>query len=208
MKDKKINDNMLIIIAAVVLISLVVGVSYAAFRYSKIGNVENVITTGAITMSYTESEKGINLVDALPMTDVTGKNLNDEGQIFDFTVAATIKGSMSINYAITATIEEDNYLTSNFVKVYLTDVDDKVDSLFGSDAKRVKDLKKADDNNMAGVPSGEFILKEGIYSKNTVENYRLRMWVAEDYVGAGSGNMPKQTYKLKVNVYGNAGALQ
>ena len=71
MKIKK-KENILII-ALLILMILAIGVSYAAFSFSKIGTKVNSITTGTITMSYEESDNTITLNGALPTTDETGK---------------------------------------------------------------------------------------------------------------------------------------
>ena len=71
MKVKK-KENILII-ALLILMILAIGVSYAAFSFSKIGTKVNSITTGSITMSYEESDNTITLNGALPTTDETGK---------------------------------------------------------------------------------------------------------------------------------------
>ena len=71
MKIKK-KENILII-ALLILMILAIGVSYAAFSFSKIGTKVNSITTGSITMSYEESDNTITLNGALPTTDETGK---------------------------------------------------------------------------------------------------------------------------------------
>ena len=55
------------------------------------------------------------------------------------------------------------------------------------------------------APDGQFILKSGTISSNEDTTYRLRMWVADDYAGAG-GSITSQNYKLRVNVYGAAAA--
>ena len=56
-----------------VLIIAIIGVSYAAFRFTGEGQKINSITTGSITMTYEESSNTISLNGALPTTDATGK---------------------------------------------------------------------------------------------------------------------------------------
>ena len=104
MKDNNNNSKqvLLSVLGVAILVVAVVGVSFAAFSYSKTGEKVNTITTGTITMSYSETTNGINLTNALPMTDEVGKTLSEENQYFDFTVGATISGTTTINYAITA----------------------------------------------------------------------------------------------------------
>ena len=81
------------------LIIAIIGVSYAAFRFTGEGQRVNTITTGSITMTYTETDNVINLEGALPTTDRTGKTLSD---YFEFTVSSSISGDVNINYEISA----------------------------------------------------------------------------------------------------------
>ena len=46
------------------MILAIIGVSYAAFSFSKQGNIPNKITTGSITMTYEESDNTITLGNA------------------------------------------------------------------------------------------------------------------------------------------------
>ena len=63
----KKKENIVIIVLLVVMILAVIGVSYAAFNYSKTGTKLNSITTGSITMTYTETDNTITLNGALPV---------------------------------------------------------------------------------------------------------------------------------------------
>ena len=188
------------ILGVAILIVAVVGISFAAFTYAKTGATTNTITTGTITMGYTEPTNGINLTDALPITDTAGKALSGDNNTFDFTVTATIAGTTSINYAITAVKGDGCTLADDGIKVYLTDQND-AEVLAPT---KVTALSKTVAGNDAGAPADQYVLKTGTYSTvgTTTENYRLRMWVADDYVAPATS----QKYILKVNVYGAAAA--
>ena len=200
MKNSSSKQVLLAVLGVIILIIAVVGVSFAAFSYSRTGEKINQITTGTITMSYTDVSNGINISDALPMSDANGKVLADENQYFDFKVTATISGTTTINYDITAT-KEDSTLPDTAVKVYLTSADDSTVEL---DATKVSALPTTS-SSASKAPDGQFILKSGTISSNEDTTYRLRMWVADDYAGAG-GSITSQNYKLRVNVYGAAAA--
>lgn len=60
-KNKKIIFS---VIGLIILIALVIGVTYAAFSYSKAGSTLNTITTGTITMTYNEAKNGITIDNA------------------------------------------------------------------------------------------------------------------------------------------------
>jgi len=186
------------ILGVAILIVAVVGISFAAFSYSKTGTVANTITTGTITMSYSEPTNGINLTNALPITDTAGKALTGNNNTFDFTVAATVSGSTTINYAITAVKGDECTVADSGVKVYLTDQEDA--QILAP--TKVSALTTTTNENAAGAPAGQYILKTGTYSETKTEEYRLRMWVADDYTAPST----QQKYVLKVNVYGQVPA--
>ena len=191
---------LLSVLGVAILVVAVVGISFAAFSYSKTGEVKNTITTGTITMGYTEPTNGINLTDALPITDTAGKALSGDNNTFDFTVTATIAGTTTINYAITAVKGDGCTVADDGIKVYLTDQND-AEVLAPT---KVTALSKTASGNAAGAPADQYVLKTGTYKDvgTTTENYRLRMWVADDYVAPATS----QKYILKVNVYGAAAA--
>ena len=199
---KKENSNnsksiILIIVCVIILILVVIGVSYAAIFYSKRGEKINTVSTGTLMMSYSENTNGISLTDAYPMTDEVGMTLNQDRQYFDFTVSATTGGQSIINYIITATKEVDSTLPDNAIKVYLTSTDGGRESQVLAPTK-VSDLSITD-NNSVNAPSGQFLLLASDFRESGTRNYRLRMWISNDYVLPNSS----MTYKLRVNVYGS-----
>ena len=201
MKENNSKQVLLSVLGVAILVVAVVGVSFAAFSYSKTGTKVNTITTGTITMSYSETTNGINLTNALPMTDAVGKALKTENQYFDFTVGANITGSTTINYAITATKEDSSTLPETGVKLYLTNMDSDADTQIMAPTK-FSAIAKTTSAETSGAPSGQAKLYAGTFNATGSHDYRLRMWVADDYSVAGS----TQTFKVRVNVYGAAAA--
>ena len=201
---------LLSVLGVAILVVAVVGISFAAFSYSKTGEVSNTITTGTITMTYTEPTNGINLTDALPITDDAGKILKGDGKTFDFTVGATVAGTTTINYVITAVKDAASDLPDTGVKVYLTTTSGENETaVLGP--KLVSQLDKTVAGNDAGAPADQYILKTGNYTATGTDNYRLRMWVDSNYGqhtdGANTTEFATQhKYILKVNVYGAAKA--
>ena len=209
MKDNNNNSKqvLLSVLGVAILVVAVVGVSFAAFSYQGIGVRENTITTGTISMNYSEPENGIHLTEALPMTDDQGKKLTGQNNTFDFTITATISGKATINYAIVAVPDAGNRgtaVTNDTVKVYLTDQEDTATGNT-TDPTILSELASSDTASSAGVPSslGGYVLKTGTYSSTaTGDDYRLRMWIADTATAPES----KETYTLRVNVYGQANA--
>ena len=118
----KKRKNYLILILVTALLITIIGISYAAFNYVGTGQKANTITTGAISMTYTESTNYIALSNALPTTDTTGKKRKNTGEYFDFTVKSSIKGNTDINYEIAAKEESGNTFSGKNIKFYLTKV--------------------------------------------------------------------------------------
>ena len=87
------------------------------------------------------------------------------------------------------------------VKVYLTDMDGTADTQILAPTK-VSGLTPTTGSESSGTPSGQFILHTGTFDATSSHDYRLRMWVADDYRVSGD----TQTFKLRVNVYGTAAA--
>ena len=215
MKDNNNNNSkqvLLSVLGVAILVVAVVGVSFAAFSYSQTGSNVNQITTGTISMNYNQSKPTINIKNALPMTDEEGMAQTGANNVFDFSVSATIAGDATINYAVTATPDSVSGLTAGDVKVYLTDGASDDETAVGTTAsgpKLVSALTTASSiSSSTGAPSSEYVLDNGTFTGNgSTKNYRLRMWVDENYAGdADTGIAGGQSYGLRVNVYGRAAA--
>ena len=198
--NKKQMKDILTIGVSVFMLVVVIGISYSAFSYSGLGKKENKITTGAITMLYTESDNTISINNALPTTDNTGKTRKNAGEYFDFTVKSSITGNADINYEIAAKEESGNTFSGSNIKYYLTTVD--------SNGKETEVMaprtyyEEPSGNVYTGRPADMMSLYTGNLNNqgDTIINYRLRLWIDENYNPQNdNGGL---TYKVKVNVYG------
>ena len=198
--NKQKFKNILTIGTTFILLIAVIGISYAAFNYSGIGQKLNTITTGAITMNYTESSNVISMSNALPTTDTTGKKRLNSGEYFDFTIKSSIAGNTDINYEIAAKEENGNTFSGQNVKFYLTKVNSD-----GSEEEAMPPKTYSEDptgNVYTGRPSDMMSLFVGNLNQqgDTEIKYRLRLWVDESYnPQSDNGGL---VYKVKVNVYG------
>ena len=154
---EKTKKEMVIIGLILLMVIALIGVSYAAFNYSKTGNTVNSITTGSITMTYTESDNVINMEGALPTTDTTGKVRLNEGEYFDFTVSSEIVGDVNINYEISAkdVTTSDRKMDGSNIKLYLTRLTDN-----GEEELMTPETynEETTANSYTGRPSGEMSL--------------------------------------------------
>ena len=184
-----------------VLVLMIVGISYAAFKFVGLGQKENTITTGAITMEYTESTNTISMTGALPTTDATGKVRLTKGEYFDFTIKSSIQGNTNINWEIAAediTPSSAKKMAGKNIKLYLT----KLDSAGAETQVMAPKVYNASTsaNTKTGRPSGVMSLATGTMSTSETTNYRLRMYVDEDYNPQGDGG--GLSFSVKINAYG------
>ena len=199
MKTKK-KENIVIIAILVIMLLAIIGVSYAAFSFSKQGNTPNKITTGSITMTYTESSNTISLSNALPTTDKTGTTRLKEGEYFDFTVSSEIVGDVNINYEISAKEVGDGTIDGSNIKLYLTKLNGESEEQLMSPEVYNEEVSE---NTYTGRPAGEMSLYTSSMNSSESNNYRLRMYVTEEYNPQGDGG--GLTFTVQVNVYGKAG---
>ena len=200
----KKKENIIIIVLLIVMVIAVIGVSWAAFNYSATGTKLNSITTGSITMSYEETDNTISLNAALPTTDKTGMVRLNDGEYFDFTVSSKIVGDLNINYEITAKDVTDSgvrKIDGSNIKLYLTklNADGTEEGLMTPDTYN----EEASANDYTGRPSGEMSLYTSSMSSSETNNYRLRMYVTEEYNPQGDGGGLQ--FSVQINVYGKDG---
>ena len=197
--DKK-KQLLLSIGLVLILVLMIVGISYAAFKFTGLGTKPNTITTGVITMEYEESTNTISMTGALPTTDATGKVRLTAGEYFDFTIKSNIQGNANINWEIAAediTASSAKKMDGKNIKFYLTKLTgDKEEEVM---APKVYNASTSA-NTKTGRPSGVMSLATGTMSASETTNYRLRMYVDEDYNPQGDGG--GLSFSVKINAYG------
>ena len=198
--DKK-KQLLLSIGLVLILVLMIVGISYASFKFVGIGTKPNTITTGAITMEYEESTNTISMTGALPTTDATGKVRLTKGEYFDFTIKSNIQGNANINWEIAAediTAASAKKMDGKNIKLYLT----KLDSTGAETQVMAPKVYNASTsaNTKTGRPSGVMSLATGTMGTSETTNYRLRMYVDEDYNPQGDGG--GLSFSVKINAYG------
>ena len=199
---EKTKKEIVIIGLILLMVIALIGVSYAAFRFTGAGTKVNSITTGSITMTYEETSNTISLSGALPTTDATGKVRLTEGEYFDFTVSSQISGDVNINYEISAkdVTTSDRKIDGSNIKLYLTRLtEDGEEELMTPETYN----EESTSNSFTGRPSGEMSLYTSSMNSSESNRYRLRMWVDEDYNPQGDGG--NLSFSIQINVYGKDG---
>ena len=186
-----------------VLVLMIVGISYAAFKFTGLGKKENTITTGAITMKYTESTNTISMNNALPTTDATGKVRLTAGEYFDFTLEGTIKGSENINWEIAAedVTTATRKIDGKYIKLYLTSLDENNNETEVMEPTLY--TTESTENTYTGRAANVMSLAKGTTSTSFSTKYRLRMYVDESYNPQGDGG--DLSFSIKINAYGKTG---
>jgi len=181
------------IVAIVLLLSIIcvtIGVTYAAFTFTKEGSVENTLETSTIMLTYTEGKTGILLNEAYPMSDEKGKILTGENNVISYEVSAT-----------KIPIVDVTPLLDNEVKLYL-------ERAIDPDATYLEiHFVPLHEASEVGTLSGSMVLDEAIFFHQgvTIHNYRLRMWVDEN---AQIPNGESRKYGIKINVYAKQGQVE
>ena len=186
-----------------ILVLMIVGISYAAFKFVGLGTKPNTITTGAITMKYEESTNTISMNNALPTTDATGKVRLTAGEYFDFTLSGTIKGSENINWEIAAedVTTASRKIDGKYIKLYLTSLDENNNETEVMAPKVY--TTESTENTYTGRPTNMMSLAKGTTGTSFSTKYRLRMYVDESYNPQGDeGDL---SFSIKINAYGKTG---
>ena len=200
MEENGSKKVLLSVLGVAILLVAVVGISFAAFTFTNDEDAKtNSVSTGTIAMSYSEPTNGINLENALPMSDDAGKGLSGAGNVFEFTVSTLASGTLNIPYEISVTPVEitsgNGALTDGQVKIYLTKNGTAVvepmlvSGLTASTVEGRTDsytlYKTTDSHTGTGVTA--------------TTTYVLKMWI-DNNVTVASISDKTYEYRLRVNV--------
>ena len=97
---------LLSIVAVLVLIVAVAGVTFAFFTYSRTGAANNIITAGKVSFVFADGNY-INLTNHFPINTTAGLALSGTNNTCTFTITANTVSGATINYAVWA-IPGDN----------------------------------------------------------------------------------------------------
>lgn len=219
---EKKNRNTILIIGIALLFVAITYTAYALF--SKTDETSpNQISTGNITMAFTEGDT-VNLETEGTLTDDEGKNLVD---YFNFSINAKAENKLKLAYYIYATPDASNTIDPNYVKVYLSKVSSSTDTgvinptAFGSLTRFNLSTMAADNTaNNYLIYSNTFNFTD---AGEIEDQYHLRIWLAEGYTGisptttntdngtSGASHqavIESKTFKFKINVYSEQGDVK
>ena len=173
------------ILGIMILILLLFSTSYAVFVESANGNKINSITTGYLSLNYTNNDSNvINLIDALPVSDQIAKFDNTKVKEYEFTISKDFSKEINYNILIEELVSE---IDTKYLKIYLTDEYGNI--LYDYDNVPVLSSFKNDD-------LGRKIIYSNKLSTSKKTN-KLRIWVSDEY----TKNEPV-TFSFKISVSG------
>ncbi len=216
-RNVQISVSLLSLLA---LLMISTGVSYSLVDQdmastNQEGNEYSQTDTGEVKFLYTDYDgigSTLTLTDDRIFSDAAGKILpaTNSTNIFDFRIKA--ETDVPLSYQITLTKEDGSTLEDNFIKVYLTEVNEdtekEITSFLNTDGS-VKRFSQLADLNAGYTNNGnvEKLLYEGEANQNYEQSFRLRLWLSDDVQasiladGTIEYSYQGKTFTAKVNVY-------
>ena len=199
------KQNIIMGISFILLIFMVIGVSYAAYKFSAAGTKENVISTGTISMSYSQNSF-IDLKHTYPKTDIYAIATKEDKSSMEFSVSMETSGTKQINYALAITnIEEGTRLKCDKVKIYLEKEGKVVNNFELNKGKTIDSFKN---RYIEGLIDSYAIYQDILTTSNKTHHYTLTSWIDESYIlpikseTTTTKQTNEETYKFKVKVVG------
>ena len=199
------KQNIIMGISFVLLFVMVMGVSYAAYKFSAAGTKENVISTGTISMSYSQNSF-IDLKNTYPKTDTYAIATKEDKSSMEFSVSMETSGTKQINYVLALTeIQEGATLKSDKVKIYLEKEGKVVNNFETNKGQTIESFKN---KYVEGLIDSYAIYQDILTTSNKTHHYTLTAWIDESYIlpikneTTTTKQTNEETYKFKVKVVG------
>lgn len=123
----------------------------------------------------------VTISNVLPLTDVSGKSLDTKDKIIDevdFSVRGVGDKNKKVNYEIyLVNNNSDMEINPGFVKVYLTDENSNPFEYYSKNSVPAYKSLKVSNNRADGK-----IIYSGSISGTEVQSFKLRIWLADNYV--------------------------
>ncbi|MEG1597475.1 MAG: hypothetical protein RR359_04290 [Bacilli bacterium] len=204
MERNNSGQMLLSILGVAILVVAVVGVSFAFFTYTGEGKTDNTITTGTLVFAYSDADaagNGVTISNAIPMTDLAGKDLTGAGNVFAFNVTATATGA-NIAYEVIAKKVDSapNELPGDAVRILLKH--GTTNAAVTTEAPLTLDATKVRDYTSLGADSkgtGKLLFSDTITAGTAsyAKYFELRMWLGEVAMGPAYNG---KTFKIRINV--------
>lgn len=193
MENKKNYSREIVtsMLGIMILILLLFSTSYAVFVESIDGSKINSLTTGYLSLNYTNSDSNIvTLANSLPISDEVGKYDITSGELFEFSVSNDFMKNINYKIIIEEIVSE---VDIEYLKIYLTDDNNNILSQLNDDVNVLSSFETTDLAN-------ERVIYNGILTgKGDVKKFKLKVWVSDDYLKVSDKPV---TFSFKVSVEG------
>ena len=193
MNGNSSKQVLLSVLGIAVLVIAVVGVSFAFFSYSKTGEKNNYITAGTIFFQFTEGQQ-ISLNNQFPIPDSEGIQFSGNGNALTFHVRGYDGSNVGINYTVTATAGNVEYIDSQ------TNTDPKTrlhDTGIKLRLTQTKGTGAGSDGYLNNYSSPAFVSEH--YASGSTSTVGGNIVLATGKITAGSASQPQDdTYVLQM----------
>lgn len=215
MNKESSKKIVLVVFVFIVTVVALIGFTYALFRYSRVSSNNASIIAGKLEFGYIEETNGINLQNAMPVSDEVALNTTDSNNYFDFYVTYNVSSNATIDYEVD--IENITNQLSEVINNNLAPVD--------SSKIKVALENRADTNNdspmlvnptyfseLERYPASNskkgYILYKTSITGNSKDYYRLYMWIPEidtdgneiSIVSNTDNFVGNQAFSIKINI--------
>ena len=216
----KQNKTLLTYLGIALIFVAIAGISYAAANILLFGD-QNSINSGAIEFIYKEPTSDVTINQKQAMTDADGQIQNN---YFAFTVNAKATGKVNIGYYIYYIPDQNNTLSEDNIKLFLTTVDTESDLIEEETPVKapviINSFPTFDISTLTSDPTKDnYLIHSSHFSFNNNPSYqyhyyRLRVWSTKEIDDEGnlinadgthSYVVDGGTFKMKINVYGHDG---
>lgn len=193
MENKKNYSREIVtsMLGIMILILLLFSTSYAVFVESIDGSKINSLTTGYLSLNYTNSDSNIvTLANSLPISDEVGKYDITSGKLFEFSVSNDFMKNINYKIIIEEIVSE---VDIEYLKIYLTDDNNNILGQLNDDVNVLSSFETTDLVNERVIYNGVLI------GKDDVKKFKLKVWVSDDYLKVSDKPV---TFSFKVSVEG------
>lgn len=182
-----------------ILVLLCIFCAFYTFFANKKDDVVKAFDSGAVLMTYKTEDNTFLVSDFKSYTDEEGKKLGEE-YYYEFSVSTSLEDSEEIAYEISLIKDKElSTLKDSDIKIYL----EQQESGSFVEVMPPTNYSAIDKQSKFGSEKGSMVLANVVKKKDSVDNYRLRVWVAEGVtITNEDGVIPSCV--LKVNVNGKA----
>lgn len=175
-KEKKgISKKVIVWIAVIsVLLCAVIVFLFITFFKTREENIKEK-DSGAVLMTYKNEDNTLSILKVTPIKDEDGIKMENKNEYFDFNITTKLEDATSIEYEIALTPNITDRTVLGGIKVYLERQSN------GTYTKLFEPKVFAADVNESsfGSPKGSMIIAKVVKDSDSVDNYRLRIWIDE-----------------------------